>query len=193
MAPSAVSPCSMSASDPAPVTVRPARPEDIPVICLLKWQFALGEGSTHVVRAGPEDWERDMFGPEPRYSAVLAESAGSVIGMAIITQRFCPGWVGPLRAIDDLFVLPEHRRRGVGKALLAAAAAEAIAGGALFVELTVHEDNAQALRLYERTGFERVPAVTLVLTGDALTTLIGSDPPADECSDWLFADDSAIG
>ncbi len=177
----------------SPATVRPARPEDIPVICLLKWQFALAEGSTIAVRATPEDWQRDMFGPQPRFSAVVAELAGAVIGMATITQRFCPGWVGPLCAIDDLFVVPEHRGRGVGKALLAGAAAQAIGRGAPFVELTVREDNQQAMRLYQRTGFERVPAVTLVLAGNALTTLLGGAPQGDAPADELPARDAATG
>lgn len=79
--------------------------------------------------------------------------------MATILQGFARGWVGPLCAIDDLFVVPEHRRRGVGKALLAGAAAEAIGCGAPFLELTVREDNQPAIQLYQRIGFERVPAV----------------------------------
>ena len=157
-------------SAPPPCTVRLARPEDVPVLCRLKWQFALGEGCTFVVRATPADWMRDMFGPQPRYSAVVAEIGGKVIGMATVTQRFCPGWIGPLCAIDDFFVLPEHRGQGIGKAVLAGAAAHARALGAPFVELTVREDN-PALRLYQRIGFERVPASTHILAGDALATL----------------------
>lgn len=177
----------------SPCTVRLARPDDVAALLVLKWQMALEEGAADTVRAREDDWQRDMFGPRPRFVALLAEANGVPIGMATLVERYYPGWVGPLRAIDDLFVLPEHRRRGVGKALLAAAAAETIAGGAPFVELTVHENNARALRLYEQVGFERVPAITLVLTGDALTTLIGGDPPADEPSDWLFADEGATG
>ncbi len=165
-----------------PCTVRLARPDDVPVLCLLKWQFAVAEGSTVAVRATPEDWQRDMFGPQPRFSAVVAESDGSVIGMATITQRFGPGWVGPLRAVDDLFVVPEHRGRGVAKALLAAAAAEAIGCGAPFLELTVRDDNHPAIRLYEQVGFERVPAVTLVLAGEPLARFLG------EAADDLASD-----
>jgi ribosomal protein S18 acetylase RimI-like enzyme len=174
-------------------TVRLARPDDVPALLVLKWQMALEEGAADTVRAREDDWQRDMFGPRPRFVALLAEAEGVPVGMATLVDRYYPGWVGPLRAIDDLFVLPEHRRRGIGKALVAAAAAEAMAGGAPFVELTVHENNARALRLYERIGFERVPAVTLVLTGNALTTLIGGVSPADESLDWLLADDGATG
>lgn len=156
-----------------PCTIRRAQAEDIPVLCLLKWQFALGEGSTFVVRASPADWMRDMFGPSPRLSAVVAEADGMVIGMAVITERYCAGWAGSLFAIDDLFVVPEHRGRGVGEALLAGAARYAVERGAPFVELTVRDDNRAAIGLYAKTGFARVPAITLVLAGSALAELIG--------------------
>jgi ribosomal protein S18 acetylase RimI-like enzyme len=159
-------------ADAAPCTVRPARPDDIPVLCMLKWQFSLGEGATFVVRASHEDWMRDMFGPEARLSAVVAEAGSTVVGMAIINRRFCAGWVGPLFAVDDVFVVPDQRRRGIGTALVAGAAQYAVEHGAPFIELTVREDNEQALRLYRRAGFERVPGVTLVLGGEALTTLL---------------------
>ncbi len=168
---------------PAPCTVRLAQPEDVPVLCLLKWQFAVDEGSTFVVRATPEEWMRDMFGPQARLSAEVAETGGIVIGMAIITERFCAGWAGSLFAIDDVFVVPEHRGRGVGRALLAGAARHAIARGAPFVELTVREDNEPAIRLYRRVGFERVPGTTFVLAGDALAALIEGAPDGDGSPD----------
>lgn len=180
-------------ADQAPCTVRQARPDDIPVLCLLKWQFALGEGATFVVRASPEDWVRDMFGPDARLSAVVAEADGTVVGMAIITQRFCAGWDGPLFAVDDVFVVPDRRGRGIGMALLAGAARHAVDHGAPFVELTVREDNEPALRLYRRAGFERVPGVTLVLGGDALATLVWGASSDEIGSEPLSARDAASG
>jgi len=177
----------------APCTVRPARPDDTPVLCLLKWQFALGEGATFVVRATREDWMRDMFGPDARLAAVVAEAGGTVVGMAIITRRYCAGWVGPLFAVDDVFVVPDHRGRGIGLALVAGAAQYAVEHGAPFIELTVREDNEQALRLYRRAGFERVPGVTLVLGGEALATLVDGAPPDETCSEASSARGAAGG
>jgi ribosomal protein S18 acetylase RimI-like enzyme len=174
-----------------PCTIRPAEPEDVPVLCLLKWQFAVDEGATFVVRATPADWMRDMFGPDPRLSAVVAEAGGAVVGMAIITQRTCAGWVGPLCAIDDLYVVPDHRARGIGRALLAGAARHAVACGAPFVELTVREDNHQAIRLYQQAGFERVPGVTLVLGGEALAALL--EAPDERARAHPRARDDAVG
>jgi ribosomal protein S18 acetylase RimI-like enzyme len=152
-------------------TIRLAVPDDVPALCDLKWMFAVHEGSTDVVRASVADWRRDMFGPQPHFFALVAEVDGALVGMATVAEKFSPGWVGPLCSVDDLFVLPEHRRHGLGKALLAHASAEAVRRGSPFIELTVRETN-PALQLYSRVGFKRVPgAVTLVLAGDALAAL----------------------
>jgi GNAT superfamily N-acetyltransferase len=152
-------------------TIRMACPNDVPALYLLKWHGALAEGATHTFRASEADWRRDMFGPHPRFAAIVAETEGALIGMATLVERYSPGWVGPLFAIDDVYVTPERRRRGVGMALLARAAAEALWRGAPFVELMVRTQN-PARRLYERAGFECVRgAMTYVLAGDALASL----------------------
>jgi GNAT superfamily N-acetyltransferase len=148
-----------------------ATPDDVPALYLLKWQMALAEGSAHALRASETDWRRDMCGPQPRFVAVVAEQDGTLIGMAILVERYSPAWVGPLLAIDAVFVTPAHRRRGLGKALLARAAAEALGRGVPFVELMVRTQN-PARRLYERVGFEPVRgAMTYVLAGEALAVL----------------------
>ena len=76
--------------------------------------------------------------------------------------------------VNDVFVLPAFRRRGIATALLALAAAEAIRRGAPFLELNVRVDN-PARRLYRQVGFARVRgAETYVLAGDALVELAGA-------------------
>jgi ribosomal protein S18 acetylase RimI-like enzyme len=158
----------------SPFTIRPARPDDVATLCLLKWHLALAEGSTHAVRAGEADWQRDMFGPTPRFSAVVAEIDGTVIGMATLAPRYSPGWVGPLLVLNDLFVLPDHRGRGIAEALMQCAAAEAMMQGAPFLELTVREDS-PARRFYRKIGFSRVRGAEIyVLAGDALVELAGA-------------------
>jgi ribosomal protein S18 acetylase RimI-like enzyme len=152
-------------------TIRMATPEDVPALYLLKWQMAVAEGAAHTLRASEADWQRDMFGPQPRFVAIAAETEGVLIGMATLVERYSPAWIGPLLAIHDVYVTPAHRGRGVGKGLLARAAAEAVRRGAPFVELMVRVQN-PARRLYERAGFEHVRgALTYVLAGDALATL----------------------
>jgi ribosomal protein S18 acetylase RimI-like enzyme len=161
-----------------PFTIRPARPDDVATLCLLKWHLALAEGATHAVRAGEADWQRDMFGPTPRFSAIVAEIDGTVGGMATLVPRYSPGWVGPLLVLNDLFVLPDHRGRGIAKALMRRAAAAAMAQGAPFLELTVRDDN-PARRFYRKLGFARVRGAEIyVLAGDALIELAGTQKSA---------------
>jgi ribosomal protein S18 acetylase RimI-like enzyme len=152
-------------------TIRFARPDDVPAIYLLKWQMALAEGVAQTLRASEADWRRAAFGPQPQFFAIVAETEGAVVGMATVVERYSPPWGGPLCVIDDVFVAPAHRGRGIGKALLARAAAEALRRGVPFVELMVRVEN-PARRLYERIGFERIRgAATYVLAGNALLTL----------------------
>ena len=151
--------------------IRLARPDDVPALLLLKWQMALGEGAAETMHASEADWQRDMFGSHPRFLALVAEAAGALIGMATLVERYYAAWVGPLFALDDVFVRPDHRGRGIGKALLAHAAAEALRRGAPFIELTVRTEN-PARRLYESVGFEPVRgAMIYVLAGNALAAL----------------------
>lgn len=155
----------------APATIRAARPNDVPTLCAMKWCLALSESSTHTARAGPADWHRDLFGPHPRFSALVAERAERLVGFATICERFFPGWVGTTLYINDLYVVPEERRRGIGGALLARAAVEAVNRGAAMIELNVREDNS-ARRLYRKAGFARVKnCATYVLAGQMLLEL----------------------
>ena len=152
-------------------TIRLARPADISALFRLKRQMAIAEDAADTLRASEADWERDMFGAHPRFVGLLAETDGGPIGMATLVERYYPAWAGPLFALDDVFVTPEHRGRGVGKALLAHAAAEALRRGAPFIELTVRTQN-PARRLYEGLGFQPVrDAMVYVITGNALAAL----------------------
>jgi ribosomal protein S18 acetylase RimI-like enzyme len=149
-------------------TIRPARPDDVATLCAMKWQLALAERATHTVRASEADWQRDMFGPQPRFWGLLAEQDTAAIGMLTLTERYAPGWVGPTLYVNDLFVIPARRKAGVGKALIAAAATEALRRGSPFLELAVRQDN-PARRLYRRMGFERLRgAETYILAGQGM-------------------------
>jgi len=133
--------------------------------------MALAEDAADTVRASEADWQRDMFGAQPRFVGLIAELDSAPIGMATLVERYYPAWAGPLFALDDVFVTPEHRRRGVGRALLAHAADEALRRGAPFIELTVRTEN-PARRLYETSGFQPVRgAMIYVLAGNALAAL----------------------
>jgi ribosomal protein S18 acetylase RimI-like enzyme len=154
--------------------VREALPLDIPALMRLKRALAAGEDGLHVVRASEADWLRDGFGPHAGFTAFVAEdaAAGAVIGMATCSQRIVTGWNGPVMFLQDLFVEPAHRARGIADALVARVAALANELGSPIVELTVRADNPSAQRFYQRNGFQPVPqCLTYVLAGPALVEL----------------------
>jgi len=161
--------------------VRAAVPSDVPALFAMKWQLAILERSEAAIRATEHDWLRDGFGPDARFQAYVAEQDLAVIAMVTVSERYYTGWAGSSLYIQDLFVAPAHRRRGVAGALVARVAARAVERGCPFVELTVRDDN-PARKLYRRTGFVPVGQSTAyVLGGTALADLagkLGPDPSA---------------
>jgi ribosomal protein S18 acetylase RimI-like enzyme len=154
--------------------VRAALPLDIPALMRLKRALAAGEDGLHVVRASEADWLRDGFGPHAGFTAFVAEISDTVIGMATCSQRTVTGWNGPVMFLQDLFVEPAYRARGIADALVARVAALAHEVGSPIVELTVRADNPAAQRFYQRNGFQPVPqCLTYVLAGSALVELAG--------------------
>jgi GNAT superfamily N-acetyltransferase len=101
-----------------------------------------------------------------RLRAFVAEDRARLVGFATTIQipaslRLSHSW-----QIRDLFVLPQHRRLGIGRALLGAVQSAAAASGALRLVLQTEEENDPALGLYAETGFVPVPgyrALTLPL------------------------------
>ena len=89
-----------------------------------------------------------------RLRAFVAEGGGAgLAGFAITMDVPASLRLAHLWQIRDLFVLPAHRRAGVGRSLLASIRAAAVACGALRVVLQTEEDNAAALRLYTDNGY----------------------------------------
>jgi len=172
----------MAGKEPAAASfqVREARPTDIPALMRLKRLLAEGEDSQHAVRANEADWLRDGFGPAAGFTAFVAEGAdtgahGAILGMATCSRRTITGWNGPVIFLQDLFVEPAFRRRGIARALAARVAALACDLGSPIVELTVRADN-PAQNFYLRSGFQPVPqCLTFVLAGGALAALADQD------------------
>jgi ribosomal protein S18 acetylase RimI-like enzyme len=161
--------------------VRPAAPGDIPALIRLKRLLAEGEDSLQAVRASAADWLRDGFGPAAGFCAFVAADGESIIGMATCSRRVITGWDGPVIFLQDLFVEPAHRRRGVARALAARVAALACDLGSPIVELTVRADNNPARCFYQRSGFAPLPqCLTYVLAGPALRALAERDEQSNK-------------
>jgi ribosomal protein S18 acetylase RimI-like enzyme len=154
----------------AAFSVRPAAPADVPALLRLKRELAILENAQSVLRASAQDWRRDGFGPQARFTAFVAEHAGKVVGMVTASERYYTSWAACTLYIQDIYVEPDWRGRGIGAALLGCVAALALERGSPLVELTVREDN-PARGLYGRLGFHQVQCANYVIAGPELAKL----------------------
>ncbi len=120
----------------------------------MKTQMVAAENATHYFDGRVERWERDFFGASPRFLAIIAECLGNPVGMAIFNEQPMAGWPVPPIYLQTIFVRPEYRHQGIGRALMAGIVAEAQRRRSHLIYLNVHRDNSAARRLYENGGFE---------------------------------------
>ena len=140
---------------PSPVEIRRAVDEDVPLIQAFIRKLAEYERMSHQVVSTEEHLREALFGPRPVIEALLAFSDGEPAGFALYFETYSTfrGQRGIF--LEDLFVEPEHRGRGIGARLLAATAKAAHdRGGRL--EWLVLEWNQPAIEFYKRLGAERV-------------------------------------
>jgi GNAT superfamily N-acetyltransferase len=135
-----------------PDVIRPARPDDMPqVVALIR---ALSEFER---LPGPDDaaaarLAADAFAHPPRFEVAVAEVDGDVVGYALYFMVYSTFLARPSLYLEDLFVHPRARSRGLGRALLCRLAAEAQARGCGRFEWTVLDWNVRAQSFYERLG-----------------------------------------
>jgi GNAT superfamily N-acetyltransferase len=113
-----------------------------------------------------------LFGPRPYAEAVLAEVEGQPVGFALFFHNFSTFLARPGMYLEDLFVLPEHRGQGIGRALLVHLARLAVERGCGRLEWSVLDWNREAISFYERLGAVAMSEwTTYRLTGEALDRL----------------------
>jgi GNAT superfamily N-acetyltransferase len=150
--------------------IRPARRRDAPAILRCLAALSAQDGADHAASA--EDYRRHGFGRDRLFHSLVAELGGEVVGVAVFfptfsTQRGTPGVY-----VQDLWLAPSMRGRGIGRRLLAEVRARGDRWGADHLLLMVARRNAAAARFYARTGFRRLAAYdTLVLDGPAYAML----------------------
>jgi GNAT superfamily N-acetyltransferase len=154
-------------------TLRPAEPRDVDDIVRLITALAEYEKLTHLLRITPEKLRAQLFGPRPPAEAVVAEveEAGSVrtVGFALFFTNFSTFLCQPGLYLEDLFVLPEYRGHGIGKALLQHLGRLAVERGCGRFEWSVLDWNEPAIRFYEAMGATVMPDWRICrVTGDAL-------------------------
>lgn len=155
--------------------IRPATEDDVALIYELVLELAAYESLRHTVTATEDDIHALLYGPRAVAEAFIAEADGAPIGFALLYYT-CSTFAGRTGAyLEDLYVSPAHRRRGAGRALLAAVARHALEQGCVRLDWMVLNWNAPAIAFYESLGARRVDEwTTLRLTGAPFITLADS-------------------
>jgi GNAT superfamily N-acetyltransferase len=154
------------------VTIRPAVPADVQRIRELIVELADYERSADQVSATGEDLTAALFGPEPAVFAHVAVVDGGVVGFALWFLNFST-WVGKHGIyLEDLYVTPAMRGRGLGRALLAELAAICLRRGYGRLEWWVLDWNTPAIGFYASVGAVPMSEWTVHrLSGQALASL----------------------
>ena len=132
--------------------IRPATPADTPAIARLIRGLAEYERLSHAVTLDEDRLREHLFGPRPFAEVLLAEDAGAVVGFALFFHNYSTFVGKPGIYLEDLFVEPEHRAKGHGKALLRALARLAVERGCGRLEWAVLNWNEPAIRFYRALG-----------------------------------------
>jgi GNAT superfamily N-acetyltransferase len=154
------------------LSIRKASKEDATLILDFIRRLAEYEREPQAAIATEADLLRDGFGPEPKYRCIIAEWSGKPAGFAFFFYNYST-WRGrPGLYLEDLFVLPELRGHGIGKALLQELAKIAVQEHCYGIRWMVLEWNESAIKFYESLGAEILGEwETMLLTGAALDRL----------------------
>ena len=155
-------------------TIRTATEADVPQILAFIRALAAFEREPNAVTATEEGLLRDGFGPNPIYYCLIADHDGQPAGFALYffnysTWKGCPGIY-----LEDIFVHPEFRGLGIGRALLQNVATIAVQKGCPRLQWEVLDWNTPAIDFYKAMGAEFLDEWRNVrVSGDALDRLAG--------------------
>ena len=151
------------------LSIRAATPTDVPELLGLIRELAAYERLAEQVVASEGQLAAALFGPRPAAEALLAELDGAPVGFALYFQNFSTFLGRPGLYLEDLFVRPAARRRGVGRALFVELARLAQARGCGRFEWTVLDWNEPAIAFYRGLGAQPLSDWTVFrLSGEAL-------------------------
>ncbi|MBL8332745.1 MAG: GNAT family N-acetyltransferase [Rubrivivax sp.] len=166
---------------PPAFRLRPAELRDVqPIVGLIR-ELAEFERLTHLLQVTPERLRPHLFGERPVAEALVAEvdvdGRPEVVAFALFFTNFSTFLAQPGLYLEDLFVRPAHRGKGIGEALLRRLARLAVDRGCGRFEWSVLDWNENAIRFYERMGASVMPDWRICrVTGDPLA-LLGGDKP----------------
>lgn len=138
-----------------PARIRSARPDDAPMLWSLIRELAVYERLEDRLTGDAQKLRDLLAGTPPALLALIAEADGIPVGYVIGFKVYSTFRTMPILWLEDIFVKPEHRGAGLGKALLQAAAKLAVEHGCLRVSWEVLDWNESAIGFYERMGATR--------------------------------------
>ncbi len=154
------------------VSIRPATRNDVPVIAELIRGLARFEKLEHEVVMTEDMLTAGLFGERPYAEVLLADDEEQPVGFALFFHNFSTFLGRPGIYLEDLFVVPEHRGKGIGQLLLATLARLAVERGCGRLEWAVLDWNQEAIRFYQRLGARPNSDWTIYrLTGESLSAL----------------------
>jgi len=142
---------------PTAHTLRPAEPRDVDAVVALIVELAEFEQLSHLLEVTSAKLAPQLFGPRPAAECVVAEVAGEVVAFALFFSNFSTFLARPGLYLEDLYVRPAHRGKGLGRALLGHLGRLAAERGCGRFEWSVLDWNADAIAFYEKVGATVMP------------------------------------
>ena len=139
------------------VSIAPATEADVPVILSFIRGLAEFEKLSHRMSATEETLRRTLFGPRPYAEVLIARVEGRPVGFALFFHSYSTFMARPGIYLEDLFVLPEMRSQGIGRALLGRLARIARERNCGRLEWSVLDWNERAIAFYRRIGADVMP------------------------------------
>jgi GNAT superfamily N-acetyltransferase len=161
------------------ISLRNACADDAEAVFVLLRALAEAVGEAEHFTASLADVRRDGFGPAPLYETWIAELDGAPVGLMTLFPTYSTYKGRRCLHVNDLYVAPEARQRGIARRLMARACRMALERGCCRVELKVLETNA-ARDFYESIGMGATAEVAYTIRGHALLDLANEDSSEQE-------------
>jgi GNAT superfamily N-acetyltransferase len=151
------------------LVIRPAEPHEAPLVLSFVRELAEYERLSHEVVATEEGMRQALFGPRPYAEVIFACLNGEPVGFALFCYNFSTFLARPGIHLEDLFVRPKCRGRGIGQKLLSWLAREALARGCGRLEWAVLDWNEPSIKFYDSLGARALKEwFTYRLSGESL-------------------------
>ncbi len=158
------------------LTIRPAITSDVSHIFSLIQALAEYEHLSHLVTGNEDALAEHLFGSHPYVEAIVADWDNLTVGFALFFPDYSTFLTKPGIYLEDLFILPAYRRRGIGKAMLTYLARLAVERQAGRLEWSVLDWNQSAIAFYQSIGANVLPDWRICrVTGYALDKLAEAD------------------